>query len=86
MTPTLEQMSRKWQAALAAPVTLQRDDGMTIALTGRQVVGLSDKAKESPSGLVRFACAGRNVTMSISVLDALRARVEAQVRPLHPTT
>ena len=75
----IDNVSAKWESVLAAPVTLTRDDGLRIELTGRQVVGISDRAKESQSSLVAFMQAGRRITLSTSVVEALRVQVEAQM-------
>ena len=55
------------EAVLCSRVTMLRDDDLHVELTGRQIVGMSDRAAQSASGLVAFVYQGRRVTLTRTV-------------------
>ena len=69
-------MIARWERALACKVQLVKG-GVTIELTGRQVVGLEEVATRSPGEQVAFEQEGRRVVLSLQALRALRHKVKA---------
>ena len=69
-----------WETVLdCVKVVLWLPDGVSIPLSARQAVGLSDAAASSKSGMVAFIHDGMKVTLNGAVARTLRQRVEAKM-------
>lgn len=72
----------QWESVLDSQVVLHRDDGWSVTLVGRQIVGLHDAMEQAGKGVVAFQdpVTGRRVVLSSAVTKALRTRLEGRMR------
>lgn len=81
-----QEIARNWERVLACKVHAVKG-GVTIELTGRQVMGLHEAAARAPKKQVAFQQAGRTIVLDLSVVAALKRSVEEKcISAVAPTS